>query len=260
MERPLKPVGEWLGESFAALRSRGITLSLLFLSGLFALVLGVVLVYALGFGIYGSLQGWDNMKRLLMDYQRLQYLIEESGQAIMLLNLLAALVGARLYGWFMLATIHASMDESLGVRGALRKGKERGYAFIALLILQQLIVFAGMVLLILPGIFLAVRLGFATCAFAKGGSGVFQALRDSARAVKGRFFGVFGRMLLAGLICSLMMIVPLLGWLAGSAWILIAWSLLYDDLRGPSPSPARIPIAPRPRVVHPVAPQHSPAR
>lgn len=57
-------------------------------------------------------------------------------------------------------------------------------------------------------------------------------LGDSARAVKGHFFGVLGRMLLAGLVGGAMMIVPLVGWLVGAAWILLAWGHLYIDLRG----------------------------
>jgi hypothetical protein len=260
MPQTLKPVGEWLGESFAALRGRVVTLALLSIFGFFAIVLGVAMVYALGIAAYGSMQGWDNVMRLLSDPQRVQYLIEESGRAIALLNVLAIFVAIRISSWVMLASIHASMVDSLGVREALRKGRERGYAFIGLIVLHQIIVSAGFVLLIVPGIILAVRLGFASCAFAKEGGGVVQSLRDSAGAVKGRFLAVLGRMILVGLLGSLMMIVPVLGWLVGGAWILVAWSLLYENLRGPAASPARARVAPRPGIVYPPAPQRSPAR
>ena len=44
----LKPVGEWLGESFGQLRGRWVTLSALFVFGFFVLLLAVVMVYGLG--------------------------------------------------------------------------------------------------------------------------------------------------------------------------------------------------------------------
>jgi hypothetical protein len=230
----LKPVGEWLGESFSQLRGRWVTLSTLVVFGFFTLLLGVVLVYGLGFVFFGFIQGWDNVMRILMDSRKLQYLLEESRGAFTLLNLLAAFVALRVYCWILLAAIHASMDASLGVRGSLKKGKGRGYAFLVLFLVQQVILQFGVVLLILPGIILAVWLGFALWAFAREGAGVLRSLGESARVVKGHFFNVLGRMLLVGLIGGAIMIVPLAGWLVGGAWIFLAWSLLYGDLRGPS--------------------------
>lgn len=235
---PLKPVGGWLGESFGQLRGRWITLSALFVIGCFALLLGVVMVYGLGFAFYGFIQGWDNMMRVFLDPRKIQYFLEEAKGAFTLLNLLAAFVALRVYCRVLLAAIHASMDPSLGVRDSLRKGKGRGYAFLVLFVVQQLILQAGMVLFILPGIILAVWLGFAFWAFAREESGVFRFLGDSARMVKGHFFGVLGRMLLLALIGGAMMIVPVIGWLVGGAWIFLAWGLLYADLRGPSPMKA----------------------
>ena len=210
----LKPVGEWLGESFGQLRGRWVTLSALYVFGFFALLLAVVMVYGLGFAFFGFIQGWDNVMRVITDPRKVQYLLEESWGAFTLLNLLAAFVALRVYCWVLLAAIHASLDASLGVRGALKKGKGRGYAFLVLFVVQQAVLQVGVMLLILPGIILAVWLGFALW------------------AVKGHFFGVLGRMLLAGLVGGAMMIVPLVGWLVGAAWIFLAWSHLYTDLRG----------------------------
>jgi hypothetical protein len=103
---------------------------------------------------------------------------------------------------------------------------------------QQVILQAGMLLFILPGLVLAVWLGFAFWAFAREDSGIFRSLGESARLVKGHFFGVLGRMLLLGLLGGAMMIVPIVGWLVGGAWIVVAWGLLYTDLRGPAPAKA----------------------
>jgi hypothetical protein len=246
----LKPVGEWLGESFGQLRGRWVTLSALFVFGFFALLLAVVTVYGLGFAFFGFIQGWDNVMRVITDPRKVQYLLEESRGVITLLNLLVAFVALRVYCWVLLAAIHASLDASLGVRAALKKGKGRGYAFLVLFVVQQAVLQIGVMLLILPGIILAVWLGFALWAFARNGAGVFQSLGDSARAVKGHFFGVLGRMLLAGLVGGAMMIVPLVGWLVGAAWIFLAWGHLYTDLRGLS-MPEKRSVRPSP-VVRPV--------
>lgn len=238
----LMPVGTWLQESFGRLRGRWLTLSALFVIGFLALVVGVLTVYGLGFVIYGSLQGWDNMMRVALDPRKLGYLIDEARGGVALFNLLAAFVALRIYCWILLAAVHASMDPGLGIRDSLRKGKGRGYAFLVLVVVQQLILQLGMVLFILPGLILAVWLGFAFWAFAREESGVFRFLGESARLVKGHFFGVLGRMLLLGLLGGAMMIVPVIGWLIGAAWMFVAWELLYADLRGPAPvkaGPAR---------------------
>jgi len=234
----LVPVGEWLGESFGRLRARWFTLSALFVIGCLALLLGVLTVYGLGFAIYGSLQGWDNMMRVVLDPRKLGYLVDEAKGGVALLNLLAAFVALRIYCWVLLAAVHASLDPSLGVRDSLRRGKGRGYAFLILVVAQQVILQVGMLLFILPGLILAVWLGFAFWAFAREESGSFRFLGESARLVKGHFFGVLGRMLLLGLLGGAMMIVPVIGWLVGSAWMFVAWGLLYTDLRGPAPMKA----------------------
>jgi hypothetical protein len=255
---PVKPVGEWLGESFGRLRDCWLTLSLLFVFGFFAMLIGVVLVYALGIAFVGVLQGWENLARVVTDPRRLQYFFAEAKGAFAILNLLAAFVALRLYTWILLASIHASADVSLGFRGALRKGKGRGYAFLLLFVVQQALVQIGALLFILPGIVLGVWFGFALWAFAQDGAGAFASLGKSARAVKGHFWGVLGRMLLLGLIGGVFMIVPVFGWLLGAAWAFGAWSLLYEDLRGPAPAPQRIARPPQP--VRGPAPQFGPAR
>jgi hypothetical protein len=231
-----RPVGEWLGASFVRLKDRWLTLTLLFVFGCCAVLAGVVMVYVLGVAFVGFVQGWENLGRVVSDPRRLQYFFEEAKGGFLILNVLAAFVALRLYCWILVASIHASADASLGFRGALRKGKGHGYAFLVLFLVQQTLVQIGALLFILPGIALAVWLGFAFWAFARDGAGAFESLGRSARTVRGNFWGVFGRMLLLGLIGGALMIVPVVGWLVGAAWIFVAWSLLYEDLRRPSPA------------------------
>jgi hypothetical protein len=186
------------------------------------------------------LHGWDAVSRTVTDPRRLGMLLEQSRLALALFNLLAVFVALRTYCWFFHAAIHASADESLGVRAALARAKHRGYGFLLLFVVQQVIVQLGMLLFIVPGIILAVLFGFALWSFARDESGVFEALSDSVRMVKGRFLGVLGRMLLTGLVALPFMLVPVVGWLVGAAWVMGAWSLLYTDLtrRVPAKSPA----------------------
>lgn len=231
--KSLRPVGELLGESFGRLKGRLLTLSSLFVFGFFALLLSVGLVYTLGIVFFGFIHGWNNVTHMLMDPRKLQYFLEESQGAFLVLNLLAAFVALRVYSWILLAAIHASMDASLGFGGSLKRGKGRGLAFLILFVVQQVVLQMGMMLFVLPGIALAVLLGFAFWVFAREDAGVFQSLGASAKLARGHFFGVLGRMLLLGLIGMVIMVVPVIGWLVGAAWILLAWSLLYEDLREP---------------------------
>jgi hypothetical protein len=249
----LRPVGAWLGASCGRLKERGLTLSGLLLFGLVAAILGAALVYALAFVFVGFLRGWDNLGRIASDPRRLGIFLEESAGAITLFNLLAAFVALRVQCWVFHAAIHASGDERVGFREALRRGKSRGYGFLALFVMQQILVQVGMVLLVLPGIALTVLLGLAPWSFAKDGTGVFESLGASARMAKGRFFGLLGRLLLAVLIAVPVMVVPVLGWLLGPAWVLVAWSLLHEDLRAP------VPARTAPAAARPIRPRRVPA-
>jgi hypothetical protein len=199
-------------------------------------VASIGLVYALGFVLFGFIQGWSNIGRILQDPHKIQYVLDASATAFTLLNLVAAFIAVRVQSWITLSTIHAALDGSVGFRGALRNCRGRGYAFLALFVLQQVAIQIGMVLFLLPGLFLATILAFSWWVFARDAAGILESLRESARMVKGRFFAVIGRMLLVGLIGLAMMLVPVAGWLIGPAWMLVAWSCLFQDLR-----PARVP-------------------
>jgi hypothetical protein len=83
---------------------------------------------------------------------------------------------------------------------------------LALFVVPQVILQVGAMLFLLPGIILPVWLGFACWVFAGERAGVFLSLGGSARMV---------------------------GWLVGGAWMLLAWGLRYEDLRGPSPQMSR---------------------
>ena len=72
----LRPVGEWLGESFGRLKGRVVTLSLLFVFGIVMTLLSMVLVYALGIVFLGFIQGWDVLGKAIQNPQRIQAALE----------------------------------------------------------------------------------------------------------------------------------------------------------------------------------------
>jgi hypothetical protein len=121
------------------------------------------------------------------------------------------------------------------------------------MVVQNVIVQIGMALFVVPGLVLAVLFGFAPFAFAREGKGVFGSLGASCRAVSGHFLGVLGRMLLLGLVCIAIAIVPVLGWIAAPCLALLAWAELHRDLTAPAPAmtarPRPKPVAARPRTI-----------
>jgi hypothetical protein len=236
-DESLAPIGQWLGQSFARLKGSLLTLSIIFIIGFVTVTLGCVLVYALGVVSFGFIQGWGNVMAMVTNPSRLQAFGEQNQSLIFIVNLLAWLVGLRMFCWATLAAIHAASDESLGVRAAFKAGKSRGYGFLALFVILQIILMIGIMLLILPGLILAVLLGFTLWVFARENAGMLASLGRSVKLVKGHFLGVLGRMILVGLIGALIMIIPIIGWLVAPAFMMLAWSTLYMQLSDAVPAP-----------------------
>ena len=89
-------------------------------------------------------------------------------------------------------------------RGEKPTWHHMGYAFgprywptIGLGLLSILIVVGGLILLIIPGIYLAVKLSFTSPRFIEDDLGVMDAIRASFADVKGRWWNVFGLALMA---------------------------------------------------------------
>jgi hypothetical protein len=89
-------------------------------------------------------------------------------------------------------------------RGRKPAWKDLGYAFgprywpsIGLGLTTMLIVIGGLILLIVPGIYWAVRLAFTQQRFVEDGLGVRDTIRASFADTKGRWWNVFGLVLLA---------------------------------------------------------------
>lgn len=114
-----------------------------------------------------------------------------------------------------LVAIFVGIPLSMGVvkahlvasRGEKPTWSDLGYAFgprywssLGLGVLSALIVIGGLILLILPGIYLAVKLAFAPVRWVEDGLGAVDAIKASFEDVKGRWWNVFGLALMGFLL------------------------------------------------------------
>ncbi|MCI0479376.1 hypothetical protein L0Y59_02420 [Candidatus Uhrbacteria bacterium] len=106
---------------------------------------------------------------------------------------------------------------------ASKKGWALFFPFFWVSILVGLATLGGMILLILPGIYLAVAFGFSQIMLIDQGTRGTQALAASRELVKGRWWGTFWRMIAGGVIFGLLVgivvgiVVSIIAALAGPA-------------------------------------------
>lgn len=238
----LPPIGTWLGRSFVSLKSRWFPLTLLGIAGVLLSMLGAALVYG-GAGLCVYFFTDKEVLARFADPAAFEALMADpTFQTIFLvIHAMAFLVSARLGCWFALAAIHVACDPALGAGAALKRARHGSMGFLVLMVIHQVIVCAGMAAFVLPGLVLSVFLGFAPFVYARHKTGIFAALGGSWKLVSGNFLGVLGRMLVLGLVCGAIAIVPILGWIAGPCLGMLAWAHLHADLRAPAfrKAPAR---------------------
>lgn len=93
-----------------------------------------------------------------------------------------------------IAMIQAVMNPSLSVMGAYRSSTPFFWRYVILSILVTLAVFAGFLLLIIPGIIFSVWFAFSYYILIAEGTGGIDAMKQSKRMVSGKWFAVFGRL------------------------------------------------------------------
>lgn len=107
-------------------------------------------------------------------------------------------------------------------------------------ILTQLLVILGLILFILPGIYLAVAFSFALPLVVEKNMSPVEALKASRKVVHHKWFS-FAGFLLLGLV---VVIVGAIALLVGLVWavplIVLAWALLYRDIFGIEESTSRV--------------------
>lgn len=135
--------------------------------------------------------------------------------------------------WVAAASIYAIVDET-GVKESLGLALGRIRAFLWLFSLVGLIIGGGYGLLIIPGILFTVWFFFAQYILAAEDTRGMDALLKSREYVRGHGWAVFGRILLAMLVCVPLSLIPLIGPLLSilfGPFMLIYANEIYQDLR-----------------------------
>lgn len=143
--------------------------------------------------------------------------------------------------WAQAATYEAVFrvvgEKSLGLKETFKKAWGKTWKFFLLSLTVVLLVSLGFVLLIVPGIVLAVWFSFSQFILISEGLGVRESLGKSRALVKGRFFPVLGRLVVFILVFWLIQIslsiIPFFGFFVGMSlgpFFLLPFYLLYREL------------------------------
>src|SRR5690606_9946303 len=81
------------------------------------------------------------------------------------------------------------------------------WSYIGLSIIMSVIILIGFLLLIIPGIILSVWFAFASYILILDNAGIVDSLRRSRESVRGRWWGVFGRLILVSVVAILITVV-----------------------------------------------------
>ncbi|MEN9224780.1 MAG: hypothetical protein Q6L60_06225 [Thermostichus sp. HHBFW_bins_43] len=125
-----------------------------------------------------------------------------------LLNLAYVVVGAPILGGAALLLVDQHLKQQSPVVGnTLDQAISKAVPLVLGNILLSLIVFGGSLLLLIPGIYLGVKLAFLSCAIALEGNGATEGLGYSWNLVKGRWWGVFWAFLALSLIFGIPILI-----------------------------------------------------
>lgn len=135
-------------------------------------------------------------------------------------------------------------------RGEKPTWKDLGYAFgprywpsIGLGLLTVLIIIGGLILLVIPGIYWAVRLAFTHQRFVADGLGVKDAIRASFADTKGRWWSVFGLALMSLLLIVAGVLALIVGVFVALVLVHQAWVVYWRSVAARPAAPP--PAAPR---------------
>jgi hypothetical protein len=124
------------------------------------------------------------------------------------------------------------------IKGLYKTAWKKTWKYLILSLLTVFLIVLGLVLLIIPGIILMIWFSFSSYELILENRGVTRSLGESKRLVKGRFWKVFGRLIIFGvfgiLVQLLFVLIPYLGTviypLAGALFVLPNY-LLYQELK-----------------------------
>lgn len=146
---------------------------------------------------------------------------DRSWGAFLLVGAIGALIAVLISALLQAATVRAAAQATIGDRvdvdASYRYGFKRLWSVILVSLLVGLIVAAGFILLVIPGIIFLVLLSVSIPVLIVEGRRGTEAMGRSWNLVKGHFWHVLGVILVAALIVGL--VSGLIGSIGGDAWV-----------------------------------------
>ncbi|HVM90517.1 MAG TPA: hypothetical protein VMU11_01290 [Verrucomicrobiae bacterium] len=130
------------------------------------------------------------------------------------LNLLALAVAAVINVHTMVTLtdfiLRRDIDPSKPVEPSVEIGRKLFWPFVLVALLQGLAVLGGLAALVIPGLWLSVLLGYSILVLLEDNRRGLQALAGSAEIVRGRWWSVLGRNIVAGIVVGLLIAITTL--------------------------------------------------
>ena len=228
MNSGLKGFQELFVETWAVYKNRGLTiLGVMLVTSL--IMMGLVVLLALMGALF--MGGLENTAALIEQGQLNRPVVVLLGLFFLVVLLFAL--------WSQSATIAAAVDETLGVRDALRTGWRKMRAMGWILLLVSSIVIAGFLCFIVPGVLFSVSLMFALYPLYDDDLQGMDAVLASHYFVKGRWWNTFGKLLLIWLIAIVLDFIPLLGqllYVLFTPFLFLFMVALYRNLKETAPA------------------------
>jgi hypothetical protein len=159
---------------------------------------------------------------------------------LMLLSLLLSLAGMAVNyginaGTWIYAIKRASGDGTASFGDVFSRLSRLGSLFMLMLV-NGVLVFIGFVLLIVPGVYLALGYMLALPVMAERGTGIWESLEISRKAIQRRWFSVLALVLVTGaVLCGGALITLGIGLIWLWPWVTMVFAILYRELLGTDP-------------------------
>ncbi len=232
MSTELKSFSTLFTETWEQFKDRALTiLGVLLISTL--VVLGLMVVLAVV-----SVVSVDSLQGLVEQFQQGRFDLQ-----LVLLFCLFLLVVALAGMWSQSATIAVVIDETMGVREALRAGWQRLWAMGWILLLAGSIVMTGFLLFMVPGIIFSISLMFALYPLYEDDLRGMDAIMASRRYVKGRWWNTCGKLLLIWLLAIVLDLIPMVGpflYFVFTPFLLLFMVAMYRDLKATAAEPTAV--------------------
>lgn len=169
--------------------------------------------------------------------------------AYLVMSLISGIVNV----FMAIAVILAIQNNSISVVEAYKQSTPFFLRYILMSILMFVLLFIGFLLLIVPGIILTVWFSFSTFVLVLERGGVVESLKKSREYVRGRWWAVFGRIIVLGIglilismVISVVFVALPLGIVSAALvaaftmllapFAVIYMYLVYQDLKGAAPA------------------------